>query len=59
MRKQTTITGGEILENMPEHNLDYAARTIIAATKNLFEDPKIQAEYKAWKKARQKKTAQA
>ncbi len=57
MRKQTTITGGEILENMPEHDLDYTARTIVAAVNRAFEDPEIQAEFKRWKKERKKKAA--
>ena len=59
MKKEIITDGAKMLEKMPEHDLDYTARTIVAAVNRAFEDPEIQAEFKRWKKERKKKTASA
>ena len=41
------------LADIPEHQTDAMARTLIGCITRLFEDPAIKADYEHWKRERQ------
>ena len=41
------------LADIPEHQTDAMARTLIGCITRLFEDPAIKADYERWKRERQ------
>ena len=40
------------LNKMPAHEVDHMCRTVSAAVNRLLRDPKMQADFEAWRKAR-------
>lgn len=45
------------VQKIEQHEGDRLARSLLDAAARAFEDPKVQAEFKAWQKARKQKEA--
>ena len=46
------------LETMPIHETDTICRTLLGSVSRLFDDPAVMADYKRWKKERQREKEQ-
>lgn len=45
------------LESLPQHEVDYMCRTLIASVKELFRDPAVQEDFARWKAERAARAA--
>lgn len=43
------------IKEIPKHDADRLASSLLRTAERLFEDPRIQAEFEAWQRKRQKK----
>jgi hypothetical protein len=46
------------LETLPAHESDAICRTVLGSVSRLFDDPAVLADYKRWKKERQREKEQ-
>lgn len=56
---RTQETTAVAIADMPEHQQDAMARTLIGCISRLFEDPTVKADYERWKIDRKQGAARA
>ena len=57
--QSTTLADVSVdLETLPAHESDAICRTVLGSVSRLFDDPAVLADYKRWKKERQREKEQ-